>query len=87
MPLAHTLMEHFYNKALYRLFLLCYFSVCLIVGRQLSTSSTTEADPKKVRNKLRKFLLKRPTLQSVKEKGYIRGKITVLSDYFYVVFK
>ncbi|KAF7705042.1 rho GTPase-activating protein 27 isoform X2 [Silurus meridionalis] len=43
--------------------------------RQLSTSSTSEADHKKVRNKLRKFLLKRPTLQSVKEKGYIRENV------------
>jgi hypothetical protein len=30
-------------------------------------------DQKKVRNKLIKFLMKRPTLQSVKEKGYFRG--------------
>ncbi|XP_027019029.2 rho GTPase-activating protein 27 [Tachysurus fulvidraco] len=44
-------------------------------GRQLSTSSTSESDQKKVRNKLRKFLLKRPTLQSVKEKGYIRENV------------
>ncbi|XP_062381915.1 rho GTPase-activating protein 27 isoform X2 [Sardina pilchardus] len=40
-----------------------------------STSSTSEADQKKVRTKLRKFLLKRPTLQSVKEKGYIRENV------------
>lgn len=45
------------------------------VGRQLSSNSTSESDPKKVRNKLRKFLLKRPTLQSVKEKGYIRENV------------
>ncbi|GAA6073157.1 rho GTPase-activating protein 27 [Tachysurus ichikawai] len=44
-------------------------------GRQLSTTSTSESDQKKVRNKLRKFLLKRPTLQSVKEKGYIRENV------------
>ncbi|XP_017566079.1 rho GTPase-activating protein 12 isoform X2 [Pygocentrus nattereri] len=44
-------------------------------GRQLSSNSTSEADQKKVRNKLRKFLLKRPTLQSVKEKGYIRENV------------
>ncbi|TSK14522.1 Rho GTPase-activating protein 27 [Bagarius yarrelli] len=44
-------------------------------GKQLSTTSTSEADPKKVRNKLRKFLLKRPTLQSIKEKGYIRENV------------
>ncbi|XP_053367366.1 rho GTPase-activating protein 27 isoform X2 [Clarias gariepinus] len=45
------------------------------IGRQLSSSSTADSDPKKVRNKLRKFLLKRPTLQSVKEKGYIRENV------------
>ncbi|XP_060795511.1 rho GTPase-activating protein 27 isoform X2 [Neoarius graeffei] len=44
-------------------------------SRQFSSSSTPEADQKKVRNKLRKFLLKRPTLQSVKEKGYIRENV------------
>ncbi|XP_076844066.1 rho GTPase-activating protein 27 isoform X2 [Brachyhypopomus gauderio] len=44
-------------------------------GRHASSNSTTEADPKKVRNKLRKFLLKRPTLQSVKDRGYIRENV------------
>ncbi|CAN9508760.1 unnamed protein product [Ophioblennius macclurei] len=34
-----------------------------------------DTDPKKVRTKLMKFLLKRPTLQSVKEKGYIRDNV------------
>uniref|UniRef100_A0A3B4BAE9 Uncharacterized protein n=1 Tax=Periophthalmus magnuspinnatus TaxID=409849 RepID=A0A3B4BAE9_9GOBI len=34
-----------------------------------------EADQKRVRTKLMKFLLKRPTLQSVKEKGYIRDNV------------
>ncbi|XP_051523197.1 rho GTPase-activating protein 27-like [Myxocyprinus asiaticus] len=43
--------------------------------RQPSTSSTFEADQKKVRTKLKKFLLKRPTLQSVKDKGYIRENV------------
>lgn len=32
-----------------------------------------ESDLSKVRHKLRKFLLRRPTLQSLREKGYIRG--------------
>ncbi|CAL8281996.1 unnamed protein product [Merluccius merluccius] len=42
-----------------------------------SSSSTVpeEMDQKKVRNKLIKFLMKRPTLQSVKEKGYIRDNV------------
>ncbi|XP_073774212.1 rho GTPase-activating protein 27 isoform X16 [Danio rerio] len=43
--------------------------------RQPSTSSTSEAEQKKVRTKLKKFLLKRPTLQSVKDKGYIRENV------------
>lgn len=32
-----------------------------------------ESDVSKVRYKLRKFLLRRPTLQSLREKGYIKG--------------
>ncbi|XP_051795701.1 rho GTPase-activating protein 27 isoform X3 [Acanthochromis polyacanthus] len=40
-----------------------------------SSSSAGETDPKKVRTKLMKFLMKRPTLQSVKEKGYIRENV------------
>ncbi|XP_063076802.1 rho GTPase-activating protein 27 isoform X2 [Engraulis encrasicolus] len=39
------------------------------------TGSTSEHDQKKVKTKLRKFLLKRPTLQSVKDKGYIRENV------------
>ncbi|XP_051770139.1 rho GTPase-activating protein 27 isoform X1 [Ctenopharyngodon idella] len=44
-------------------------------SRLPSSSSTSEADQKKVRTKLKKFLLKRPTLQSVKDKGYIRENV------------
>nr|XP_020472224.1 rho GTPase-activating protein 27-like isoform X1 [Monopterus albus] len=40
-----------------------------------STSSAGDTDQKKVRTKLMKFLMKRPTLQSVKEKGYIRDNV------------
>ncbi|XP_075896658.1 rho GTPase-activating protein 27 isoform X2 [Nelusetta ayraudi] len=40
-----------------------------------SSSSVGDSDPKKVRTKLMKFLMKRPTLQSVKEKGYIRDNV------------
>ncbi|XP_061565244.1 rho GTPase-activating protein 27 [Cololabis saira] len=40
-----------------------------------SSSSVGETDPKKVRTKLMKFLMKRPTLQSVKDKGYIRENV------------
>ncbi|KAJ8364768.1 hypothetical protein SKAU_G00135990 [Synaphobranchus kaupii] len=39
------------------------------------SSSGTDMDQKKVRTKLLKFLQKRPTLQSVKEKGYIRDNV------------
>ncbi|XP_077595792.1 rho GTPase-activating protein 15 [Stigmatopora nigra] len=37
--------------------------------------SAGETDPKKVRSKLKKFLTKRPSLQAVKEKGYIRDNV------------
>uniref|UniRef100_A0A3Q2CML6 Rho GTPase activating protein 27 n=1 Tax=Cyprinodon variegatus TaxID=28743 RepID=A0A3Q2CML6_CYPVA len=40
-----------------------------------SPSAAGETDPKKVRTKLMKFLMKRPTLQSVKEKGYFRENV------------
>ncbi|KAG8008755.1 Rho GTPase-activating protein 27 [Nibea albiflora] len=40
-----------------------------------SSSSGGDADQKRVRTKLMKFLMKRPTLQSVKEKGYIRENV------------
>ncbi|KAI3365510.1 hypothetical protein L3Q82_010598, partial [Scortum barcoo] len=40
-----------------------------------SSSSGGDADQKRVRTKLMKFLMKRPTLQSVKEKGYIRDNV------------
>uniref|UniRef100_A0A3B5LB15 Uncharacterized protein n=1 Tax=Xiphophorus couchianus TaxID=32473 RepID=A0A3B5LB15_9TELE len=43
--------------------------------QQESPSNAGETDPKKVRTKLMKFLMKRPTLQSVKEKGYIRENV------------
>ncbi|XP_034564683.1 rho GTPase-activating protein 27 isoform X2 [Notolabrus celidotus] len=40
-----------------------------------SSSNAGENDQKRVRTKLMKFLMKRPTLQSVKEKGYIRENV------------
>ncbi|XP_059180949.1 rho GTPase-activating protein 15 isoform X3 [Centropristis striata] len=40
-----------------------------------SSSNAGDADQKRVRTKLMKFLMKRPTLQSVKEKGYIRDNV------------
>jgi hypothetical protein len=38
----------------------------------LSTASV-ESDFSRVRHKLRKFLQRRPTMQSLQEKGYIKG--------------
>jgi hypothetical protein len=38
----------------------------------LSTASV-ESDLSRVRHKLRKFLQRRPTMQSLREKGYIKG--------------
>nr|XP_061807352.1 rho GTPase-activating protein 27-like [Nerophis lumbriciformis] len=43
--------------------------------QSVSSNSGGETDPKKVRSKLKKFLTKRPSLQSVKEKGYIRDNV------------
>ncbi|CAD7679505.1 unnamed protein product [Nyctereutes procyonoides] len=37
------------------------------------SAAAAEGDLSKVRHRLRKFLLKRPTLQSLREKGYIKG--------------
>ncbi|XP_057571714.1 rho GTPase-activating protein 27 isoform X3 [Hippopotamus amphibius kiboko] len=38
-------------------------------------SGGVESDLSKVRHKLRKFLLRRPTLQSLREKGYIKDQV------------
>ncbi|XP_062988847.1 rho GTPase-activating protein 27-like isoform X2 [Elgaria multicarinata webbii] len=38
-----------------------------------SSSLSSDSDSNKVRNKLRKFLQRRPTLQSLRERGYIKG--------------
>ncbi|XP_007482550.2 rho GTPase-activating protein 27 isoform X1 [Monodelphis domestica] len=39
------------------------------------SSMGPESDSSKVRHKLRKFLLRRPTLQSLREKGYIKDQV------------
>ncbi|XP_077360007.1 rho GTPase-activating protein 15-like isoform X2 [Festucalex cinctus] len=41
----------------------------------VTSTSGVETDPKKVRSKLIKLLMKRPSLQAVKEKGYIRDSV------------
>ncbi|KAJ8345466.1 hypothetical protein SKAU_G00296590 [Synaphobranchus kaupii] len=43
--------------------------------RQSTSSHSGDTDQGRVRTKLRKFLQRRPTLQSVKEKGYIRDNV------------
>lgn len=43
------------------------------VAGQAAGSAGGESDSNKVRNKLRKFLQRRPTLQSLRERGYIKG--------------
>ncbi|KAM7387664.1 hypothetical protein PAMA_010008 [Pampus argenteus] len=40
-----------------------------------SSSAAAESEQRRVRTKLRRFLQRRPTLQSVKEKGYIRDNV------------
>ncbi|KTG41447.1 hypothetical protein cypCar_00019244 [Cyprinus carpio] len=42
---------------------------------RLSSSSSIDLEQGRVRTKLRKFLQRRPTLQSVKEKGYIKENV------------
>uniref|UniRef100_A0A3Q4GEE7 Rho GTPase activating protein 27 n=1 Tax=Neolamprologus brichardi TaxID=32507 RepID=A0A3Q4GEE7_NEOBR len=56
----------------------CLLLLSLARGSVTSTAATTtaaETEQKKVRTKLMKFLMKRPTLQTVKEKGYIRENV------------
>ncbi|XP_053068613.1 rho GTPase-activating protein 27 isoform X2 [Acinonyx jubatus] len=45
------------------------------LGSWLEGAATAESDLSKVRHKLRKFLLRRPTLQSLREKGYIKDQV------------
>ncbi|KAJ8336635.1 hypothetical protein SKAU_G00378550 [Synaphobranchus kaupii] len=40
-----------------------------------SSASVDSSDQKKTRHKLKKFLTRRPTLQSVKDKGYIKDQV------------
>ncbi|XP_060901418.1 rho GTPase-activating protein 12-like isoform X4 [Labrus mixtus] len=45
-------------------------------GRALKTSTSMDGpDNKKTRHKLKKFLTRRPTLQSVRDKGYIKDQV------------
>ncbi|KAM6904767.1 rho GTPase-activating protein 27 [Xenentodon cancila] len=40
-----------------------------------SSSGSSDSEQRQVRSKLRRFLQRRPTLQSIKEKGYIRDNV------------
>ncbi|XP_051264480.1 rho GTPase-activating protein 12 isoform X7 [Dicentrarchus labrax] len=45
-------------------------------GRAMKTSTSMDgSDNKKTRHKLKKFLTRRPTLQSVRDKGYIKDQV------------
>ncbi|XP_029428336.1 rho GTPase-activating protein 27 isoform X2 [Rhinatrema bivittatum] len=44
-------------------------------SRQNINSVGSESDSNKVRNKLKKFLLRRPTLQALRDKGYIKDQV------------
>uniref|UniRef100_A0A3Q3X1I2 Uncharacterized protein n=1 Tax=Mola mola TaxID=94237 RepID=A0A3Q3X1I2_MOLML len=45
-------------------------------GRAMKTSASVDgSDNKKTRHKLKKFLTRRPTLQAVREKGYIKDQV------------
>ncbi|XP_076600869.1 rho GTPase-activating protein 12-like isoform X5 [Chaetodon auriga] len=45
-------------------------------GRAMKTSASMDgSDNKKTRHKLKKFLTRRPTLQSVRDKGYIKDQV------------
>ncbi len=48
-----------------------HMCVCTV----LKNSSLDSTEQKKTRVKLKKFLTRRPTLQAVRDKGYIKGKI------------
>lgn len=50
------------------------FVLCLPAAAvPVLSPGTLESDLSKVRHRLRKFLQRRPTLQSLRDKGYIRG--------------
>lgn len=40
-----------------------------------ASASVDGSDNKKTRHKLKKFLTRRPTLQAVRDKGYIKGEL------------
>uniref|UniRef100_A0A8C9YJY1 Rho GTPase activating protein 27, like n=1 Tax=Sander lucioperca TaxID=283035 RepID=A0A8C9YJY1_SANLU len=44
-------------------------------GTSRTSTGTADSEQTRVRTKLRRFLQRRPTLQSVKEKGYIRDNV------------
>lgn len=51
----------------------CPLSSVLCPAAMKSSASMDSSDNKKTRHKLKKFLTRRPTLQAVRDKGYIKG--------------
>lgn len=51
----------------------CYSKYFCLSALKIS-SSIDSSEQKKTKTKLKKFLIRRPTLQAVREKGYIKGK-------------
>lgn len=46
----------------------------LLSAAMKTSTSMDSSDNKKTRHKLKKFLTRRPTLQAVRDKGYIKGR-------------
>lgn len=56
-------------------FILCIFILnAFLFAAVKAPSNIDSTEQKKTKTKLKKFLTRRPTLQAVREKGYIKGK-------------
>uniref|UniRef100_A0A8C9YHC4 Rho GTPase activating protein 27, like n=1 Tax=Sander lucioperca TaxID=283035 RepID=A0A8C9YHC4_SANLU len=53
----------------------CFFFIFSRALASRTSTGTADSEQTRVRTKLRRFLQRRPTLQSVKEKGYIRDNV------------
>lgn len=49
-------------------------AVLSLLSAAMKTSTSMDSSDKKTRHKLKKFLTRRPTLQAVRDKGYIKGR-------------
>lgn len=54
-------------------FALTCIITCVFLDPAMKSATMESADQKKTRVKLKKFLTRRPTLQAVRDKGYIKG--------------